>query len=71
VCPLDVFEQLFHEHHGDEYFAGVVRFIDWANVEWEDIALSGVAGRGIVIEVAGHVPPERALDLISEPQNGT
>jgi hypothetical protein len=38
-CPFDVFEQLFHEHHGDHYFAQVVRFIDWAIVEWEETAL--------------------------------
>jgi hypothetical protein len=42
-CPADVFEQLFHDHHGDEDFAAVVRFIDWANVGWEETALSGVA----------------------------
>jgi hypothetical protein len=48
-CPCDVFEQLFHDHHGDEAFAGVVRFIDWANVEWEETAQSGVALRRVSI----------------------
>lgn len=48
-CPLDVFEQLFHEHHGDEDFAQVVRFIDWANVGWEETALSGVALRRVAV----------------------
>ena len=41
-CPVNVFEQLFHEHHGDKDFGQVVRFIDWANVGWEETALSGV-----------------------------
>jgi hypothetical protein len=27
-CPLDVFEQLFFDHHGDDDFAGVVQFVD-------------------------------------------
>jgi len=48
-CPLDVFEQLFHEHHGDEGFADIVRFVDWATVEWEETALSGVALRRVAI----------------------
>jgi hypothetical protein len=48
-CPLDVFEQLFHAHHGDDDFAGVVRFIDWANVEWEATTLSGVALRRVAV----------------------
>jgi len=48
-CPFDVFEQLFRECHGDEDFAQVVRFIDWANVEWEETALSGVALRRVAV----------------------
>jgi hypothetical protein len=47
-CPLDVFEQLFH-HHGDDDFAGVVRFVDWAAVEWEERNLSGVALRRVAV----------------------
>jgi hypothetical protein len=27
-CPIDVFEQLFFDHHGDDDFADLVRFID-------------------------------------------
>jgi hypothetical protein len=57
-CPADVFEQLFHDHHGDEDFAAVVRFIDWANVEWEETALSGVALRRVAIPR----PYQRAVD---------
>jgi hypothetical protein len=48
-CPADVFEQLFHDHHGDEDFLAVVRFINWANVGWEESALSGVALRRVAI----------------------
>jgi hypothetical protein len=48
-CPLDVFEQLFFDHHGDEDFAGVVRFVDWAAVQCEQRSLSGVALRRVAI----------------------
>jgi hypothetical protein len=48
-CPPDVFEQLFFDHHGDDDFAGVVRFIDWAAVEWQERALSGVALRRVAV----------------------
>jgi len=48
-CPVDVFEQLFHDHGVDETFAGVVRFIDWATVQWEDTELSGVALRRVAV----------------------
>ncbi len=48
-CPLDVFEQLFHDHHGDDDFAGMVRFVDWAVVEWEERQLSGVALRRVAV----------------------
>jgi hypothetical protein len=44
-CPLDVFEQLFFDHQGDEEFAGILRFVDWALVVWEQRHLSGVTLR--------------------------
>ena len=47
--PPDVFEQLFFDHHGDDDFAGVVRFVDWAVVEWEERLLSGVALRRVAV----------------------
>jgi hypothetical protein len=57
-CPADVFEQLFHDHHDDDNFAGIVRFIDWANVGWEATALSGVALRRVAVPR----PYQRAVD---------
>jgi hypothetical protein len=36
-CPSDVLEQLFYDHHDDEDFAGIVRFIDWATNVWSDL----------------------------------
>ena len=48
-CPLDVFEQLFHDHAVNDAFAAVVQFIDWASVQWEDTELSGIALRGVAI----------------------
>jgi hypothetical protein len=44
-CPLDVFEQLFHDHHDDSELAEVLRFVDWRTVRWEEGDLSGVALR--------------------------
>ena len=48
-CPTDVFEQLFFDHHGDDDFAALVRFIDWAAVAWEERQLSGVALRRVAV----------------------
>jgi len=48
-CPLDVFEQLFHEHHDDPELADVLRFVDWSAVRWEQGDLSGVALRRLGI----------------------
>jgi hypothetical protein len=48
-CPLDVFEQLFFDHHGDDDFVSGVRFVDWGSVEWEERTLSGVALRRVAI----------------------
>lgn len=45
--PLDVFEQLFHDHHGDEAFEPLVRAVDWARVEWAEAQLAGVALRQV------------------------
>lgn len=45
--PLDVFEQLFHDHHGDEVFEPVVRNVDWARVEWTDTSLTGASLRSV------------------------
>ena len=44
-CPLDVFEQLFFDHHGDTDFAAVVRFVDWQALQWEEVDFSGVSPR--------------------------
>ena len=57
-CPLDVFEQLFFDRHGDDHFAGVVRFVDWAVVEWEERQLSGVARRRVAVPR----PDQHAVD---------
>ncbi len=43
--PLDVFEQLFIDHHGDAEFAELVRLIDWSTIEWSEKRLSGIVLR--------------------------
>jgi hypothetical protein len=57
-CPLDVFEQLFFDHHGNDDFASIMRFVDWAAVVWEERALSGVALRRVAVPR----PYQRAVD---------
>ena len=67
-CPLDVFEQLFFDHHGDDEFAGVVRFIDWAAVEWQERALSGVALRRVAVpRPYQHAVDEARYRTLAEP----
>jgi hypothetical protein len=63
-CPLDVFEQLFFDHYGDDDFASILRFVDWAVVEWEERALSGVALRHVAVAR----PYQHAVD---EARSGT
>ena len=46
-CPLDVFEQLFTDHHDEPEFAKIVAFVDWSGVEWEEGRLTGVALRRV------------------------
>lgn len=48
-CPLDVFEQLFSDHYGDEEFAAVVQPVDWQCVEWRATELSGAALRRVAV----------------------
>ena len=45
--PVDVFDQLFHDHHHDLDFGHMVRLGDWGTVRWEEDELSGVALRQI------------------------
>lgn len=45
--PLDVFEQVFIDHHEDEEFAELVKFIDWSSIEWSERPLSGNALRRV------------------------
>lgn len=46
-CPLDVFEQLFHDPHGDGRLAEAVRFLDWRSVSWREDTLTGFALRRV------------------------
>lgn len=57
-CPEDVFEQLFHDHHGDDRLAELLRFVDWKAVTWEEGELSGVALRRVGVPR----PFEHAVD---------
>jgi hypothetical protein len=52
-CPRDEFEQLFHDSPADEGLAGTVGSIDWANVLWEETALSRAALRRVAIPRTG------------------
>jgi hypothetical protein len=41
VIPLEVFAQVFHDHHGDAEFEARVREVDWTAVAWTAISMSG------------------------------
>jgi hypothetical protein len=45
--PLDVFEQLFIDHHDDAEFAELVKFIDWGAIEWSEKRFSGAMLRRV------------------------
>jgi hypothetical protein len=49
-CPLEVFGQLFHEHHADAEFAVLYRSVDWGRVVWSRDELSGVQWRQVSVE---------------------
>jgi hypothetical protein len=49
VCPRDVFEQLFHDHHEDAVFAAELLEVDWARVDWNELWLSGVKLRFVAV----------------------
>jgi hypothetical protein len=64
-CPFDVFEQLFHDHHGSADFAQEVRGVDWQSVAWEQAELSGVKLRQVAVprHTQHAVDEARALTL--------
>jgi hypothetical protein len=49
-CPLEVFEELFFEHHGDAEFGSLYRAVDWSTVAWTETELSGLLLRRIAVE---------------------
>ena len=49
-CPLEVFEELFFEHHGDEDFGTMYRAVDWSAVAWTETELSGVLLRRVGVD---------------------
>ena len=49
-CPLDVFEELFFEHHGDAEFGTLYRAVDWSAVAWTETELSGVLLRRVGVD---------------------
>ena len=49
-CPLEGFEGLFFEHHGDEDFGTMYRAADWSAVGWTELDLSGVALRRVGVD---------------------
>ncbi len=66
-CPTDVFEQLFFDRHGDDEFASLLRFVDWATVTWEERQLSGVALRRVAVpRPYRHAVDEARLRTVEE-----
>ena len=42
LIPLEVFEQVFHDHHDDAEFEARVRDVDWTPVAWDSVIMTGV-----------------------------
>ena len=57
-CPMDVFEQLFHDQHDKQELASILSFVDWSAVRWEEGELSGVVLRRVGVPR----PFEHAVD---------
>lgn len=49
ACPLDVFEQLFHEAHLDGDLAHALANVDWQRVRWDSKLLSGRELRDVTV----------------------
>jgi hypothetical protein len=49
LIPLEVFEQVFHDHHGDEEFEARVRDVDWTPVGWDAVTTTGAQLRQVGI----------------------
>jgi hypothetical protein len=65
--PLDVFEQLFHDHHGDDTFEPVVRVVDWSRVEWTEAFLTGASLRSVRVPRAyQHVVDEARASTVAD-----
>jgi hypothetical protein len=45
--PLNVFERLFHERHGDSVFEPVVQEVDWSRIAWTEAFLTGASLRSV------------------------
>jgi hypothetical protein len=42
-----VFEQVFHDHHGDEEFEARVQDVDWSPVAWDSVTMTGAQLRQV------------------------
>lgn len=47
VIPLEVFEQVFHDHHGDSEFEARVRDVDWTPITWDAVMMPGAQLRQV------------------------
>jgi hypothetical protein len=46
-APFDVFEQLFHDRHGDAAFAADLVAVDWSRLVWSEELFTGVRLRQV------------------------
>lgn len=49
-CPFDVFEQLFWEQHGNVNCDDLYRSINWSEVVWGPLSLSGITLRQVSVD---------------------
>jgi hypothetical protein len=62
--PLEVFAQLFHDHHGDTVFEPLVRTVDWARIEWRESSRGGASLRQVRVPRAYQHAVDEARALV-------
>jgi hypothetical protein len=71
VIPLEVFEQVFHDHHDDAEFGTRVRDVDWTPITWGATTMTGAQLRqvGVPRQYQFAVDEARILTIEEGPQD--
>lgn len=66
VVPLEVFEQVFHEHHRDKEFEARVRDVDWTPITWDSVTMTGAQLRQVGVPRSSQFAVDEARMLTIE-----